>query len=100
VTELTRTVWRVLLGITTIGSFLIGVYTLVSDADDSDGLPTKVAIKGTGHDIDVYPSGPVSDRNDDGNGAEENEAGAEDAAPSVDSDGSSESSSAEEKPAN
>lgn len=71
VTTLARTLWRAVLGITTVGSFLIGVYTLVSDGDDSKGLPTKVEIKGTGHDINVYPSGPIGDRDDGENGGED-----------------------------
>lgn len=71
VTELARTLWRAVLGVTTIGSFLLGVYTFVRDGNDSKGLPTKVEIKGTGHDIDVYPSGPTSDRDDPKNGEED-----------------------------
>lgn len=98
VTKLARTLWRALLGTTTIGSFLIGVYTLVRDGDDSEGLPTKVEIKGTGHDIDVYPSGPISDRDDVENGKEA-ESESEEESPSVDSD-DVESDATEENPAN
>lgn len=100
VTEIVRTLWRAILGVTTIGSFLIGVYALASDEDDSDGLPTKVEIKGTGHDIDVYPSGPVSGRDDERDGEAENETRPENDASSSDSDDNVESNTAEEKSAN
>lgn len=66
VSETIQLFWRSLLGGTTIGSFLIGVYTFINDDRNSDGPPTKVEIKGTGHDIDVYPSGPVGERDEEG----------------------------------
>ncbi|WP_135823947.1 hypothetical protein [Halorussus ruber] len=62
VTETIRALWRAILGATTIGSFLVGVYALHKDDDSASGPPTKVEIKGTGHDIDVYPNGPVGKR--------------------------------------
>lgn len=107
VTKFVRTLWRALLGTTTIGSFLIGVYTLVRDGDDSEGLPTKVEIKGTGHDIDVYPSGPIRDRDDgesreedDGEDGAEAQSESEEEPPSVDSDDDAGSDNTEERPAN
>lgn len=96
VTNIVRTFWRAILGVTTIGSFLIGSYTLINDEDNSDGLPTKVEIERTGHDIDVYPSGAVSDQEDE----EENEMESEDDTSSVDSDDNPESNTTEEKSAN
>lgn len=108
VTELARTLWRAILGATTIGSFLLGVYALVGDEDKSDGPPTKVEIKGTGHDIDVYPSRPITGRDDEEdeekadeesekNEEEADENGSEDDATSTDSDDSGESSATEKK---
>jgi fluoride ion exporter CrcB/FEX len=94
VTGIVRTFWRAILGVTTIGSFLLGVYALVGDEEESDGPPTKVEIKGTGHDIDVYPSGPVTGQ-DDENGEKTNES--EDDATSADPDDGGESSTTEER---
>lgn len=98
VTGLVQTFWRAVLGITTIGSFLIGVYTLISDENDSEGLTTKVEIKGTGHDIDVYPNEPVGRRDDGTNGEAETES--DDETPSVDADDSGGANTTGEKPTN
>lgn len=95
VTNTIQALWRATLGVTTIGSFLIGVYTLVGERDSSNSPPTKVEIKGTGHDIDVYPSGPVG--KPDGEDENETIAETEDDVPSVSSDERVESSQEEER---
>jgi hypothetical protein len=79
VTETVRALWRAILGATTIGSFLVGVYTLLEDNGRASGPPTRVEIKGTGHDIDVYPNGPVGERDGESerDGEEENTAESE-----------------------
>lgn len=100
VTEIVWTLWRAILGVTTIGSFLIGVYALVGDEDDSDGLPTKVEIKGTGHDIDVYPSGSASGRDDGGDEEPADETRSGNDGPSSDSDDNAESNTTEEESRN
>lgn len=83
VTGLVQPVWQAVLGLTTIGSFLIGVYTLVTDAEgEPSGPAASVEIKGTGHEIHVHPGheggrrGDVPDevdRFDDENGSKSGE---------------------------
>lgn len=55
VTSAVRLLWRAVLGVTTVGSFLLGVRELFGGKDGSDGPATRVEIGGTGHEIDVYP---------------------------------------------
>jgi hypothetical protein len=53
VTTTVRVLWRVVLGLATLGSFLIGVYNSVSR--EADGGPTRgFEIKGRNHDIDFH----------------------------------------------
>lgn len=55
VTSAVRLLWRAILGVTTIGSFLLGIRELVGGDDGPDGPATRVEIGGTGHEINVYP---------------------------------------------
>ncbi|WP_152424477.1 MULTISPECIES: hypothetical protein [Halococcus] len=54
VTAGVRTLWRVILGITTVGSFAIGIYNLTTDGNGDSGPSTGFKIEGEGHDVDVH----------------------------------------------
>lgn len=71
--------WRLVLGVTTVGSFAIGIYSLVADDDESDGPAMGFEIKGEDHDIDIYLQLPDEEAaNEDETAADEDESGSGD----------------------
>lgn len=64
VTAVLGTLWRTILGITTIGSFLLAVYNLRTDSTRSNGPATGFSIRGENHDIDFHIH--MSDLDDSG----------------------------------
>ena len=65
VTRPASLLWRAILGSTTIGSFAIALYNIVTSTETSTEPARTVEIKGIGHDIHVYP-GPVSQEQSSG----------------------------------
>lgn len=54
VTALLSTLIQAILGLTTVGSFLLAVYNYRADGGDGDGTGTRFTIRGRHHDIDVH----------------------------------------------
>lgn len=61
VTHVVETLWRGLLGFTTVGSFLLGIRGLVREGRQSNGPAARVEIGGAGHEIHVYADGKSPD---------------------------------------
>ncbi|WP_436930115.1 hypothetical protein [Halosimplex halobium] len=57
VTGVLRTLWRTLLAIATLGSFLLAVRNARDDGTSSDSPARTFEIKGENHDIDVHLHG-------------------------------------------
>lgn len=59
VTGVVRGLWRLILGIATLGSFALAIHNYRRD-DDSSGPPTQFSVRGRNHDIDfhVHIGGP------------------------------------------
>lgn len=54
VTSVASTLWQAILGLTTIGAFILAIYTYRTDVDDSEGPAMGFTIRGQNHDIDVH----------------------------------------------
>jgi hypothetical protein len=54
VTSAISILWQAILGLTTVGSFVLAVYNYRTDVDDSDGPATGFTIRGENHDIDFH----------------------------------------------
>ncbi|WP_136688263.1 hypothetical protein [Halorhabdus amylolytica] len=54
VTSISSTLWQTILGLTTIGSFVLAVYNYRAEIDNSDGPATEFTIRGRNHDIDFH----------------------------------------------
>jgi hypothetical protein len=61
VTGIFQGVWRVVLGLATIGSFLLGYRQTAEGRSGSNGPVTQVEIGGMGHEIHVHPDGRSED---------------------------------------
>lgn len=54
ITSVIVTLWQAILGLTTIGSFLLAAYNYRAKLDDSEGPATGFTIHGQNHDIDFH----------------------------------------------
>lgn len=61
VTVVVQTRWRGLLGSTTVGSFRLGIRSLVREGRRPNGPAARVEIGGAGHEIHVYADGKSRD---------------------------------------
>lgn len=70
VTPQLELLWRVIMGIATLGSFYIGLRSLGSDTGGSEGPSTRFHFEGQNHDIDFHlhvdDASPYSDTQDAG----------------------------------
>lgn len=61
VTRVVETLWRGVLGFTTVGSFLLGIRSLVREGRQPNGPAARVEIGGAGHEIHVSSDGKRRD---------------------------------------
>ncbi|WP_155118225.1 hypothetical protein [Halorubrum sp. T3] len=54
ITSIISTIWKTILGLTTIGSFILAAYNYQTETDDSDGPATGFTIQGQNHNIDFH----------------------------------------------